>query len=109
MSNISDRGNRSQGEGGANKTKSNGSHLEQGVSGGAAKTRANGSHLEQATFGGARPQGPSGSHLQPDPGLQDSRGVRGAGGRTGHDRVKPSENKSGSNLAQPPWNKNTKK
>lgn len=106
MSNLKKGPNHAQGEGGGNRTKRNGSHLEQG-SYGATKQGPSGDHLTtqftQTNKGG--------SHLQPDPGLSDTRGVRGAGNRTGHDRSNPAKGKGkpGSNLAQNPQNTKTKR
>ena len=87
--------NLAQGEGGARSTRKSGSHLEQGCTGAEYKGPS-GDHLTTQFTHTAK----GGSHLEPRE-LTDNSPVRGAGGRTGHDRVGPA-NRSGSPKSQNP-------
>lgn len=86
-----------QGEWGAGKTKSNGSHLE--PAGDVKKQGKTGSHLEPYNI----TTQPNGSHLDPGPNVPgtDKTSVRGGGTVAGHDRTTGSKS-SGTKEQQHP-------
>ena len=105
MSNIRSQGNLDQGEGGAAKTKGNGSPTS--VAKDVTKQGTTGSHLDQSKSGGALPPKSNGSNLEPSDWLvpgSDKTSVRGGGTPGGHDRISPTagKGKSGSKDAQHP-------
>jgi hypothetical protein len=93
-----------QGEGGVTRSRSRGSHLDQGPTGAGKK----GASIPQK--GGQIPanvpgnKGVTGSHLQPHPSLTNKTSERGGGTVVGHDRTNPNlgKSKSGSKNDQHP-------